>query len=261
MKMFNAVKAKNDCVQWIKDWFDENGKDCNAVIGISGGKDSSVVAALCVEALGKNRVIGVLMPNGFQKDIHDSIKIVEHLDIKYTIVNIKEAFEGIISRIEDMFVPERDGYEEINISEQTKINLPPRLRMATLYAISQSVNGRVIGTDNASEAYIGYSTRWGDNVADAMPILNFTSDEVIAIGDVLGLPYELTHKTPSDGLCGKTDEDNFGFTYDVLNKYILTGECENEVIKSKIDNLHNKNLFKTQPIPSFVPTGVRNYEE
>lgn len=258
--MFDAVKVKNDCVQWIRDWFEENGKGCNAVIGISGGKDSSVVAALCVEALGKDRVIGVLMPNGIQKDIGDAIKVVEHLGVKYTVVNIQEAFNGMLHHIDDMFIPERDGYEEISISEQTKINLPPRLRMATLYAISQSVNGRVIGTDNASEAYIGYSTRWGDNVADAMPILNVTSEEVVAIGDVLGLPYELTHKTPSDGLCGKTDEDRFGFTYEVLNKYILTGECEDEEVKTKIDNLHNKNLFKLEPIPSFVPMGVRDYD-
>lgn len=249
--MFDAVKVKNDCVQWIRDWFEKNGPDCNAVIGISGGKDSSVVAALCVEALGKDRVIGVLMPNGFQTDIHDSIKVVEHLDIKYTVVNIKEACDSILSRLEDIFVPERDGYEEINISEQTKINLPPRIRMTTLYAISQSVNGRVVGTDNASEAYIGYSTRWGDNVADAMPILNLTSDEVIAIGDACGLPYKLTHKTPSDGLCGKTDEDNFGFTYVELNKYIRTGVCENEEVKTRIDFMHARNKFKTQPIPSF----------
>lgn len=255
--MFNAVKAKNDCIQWIRDWFDTNGKDCNACVGISGGKDSSVVAALCVEALGKNRVIGVLMPNGFQKDIHDSLRVVEHLDIKYTVVNIKEAFDGILSRIEDMFVPERDGYEEINISEQTKINLPPRIRMATLYAISQSVNGRVACTDNLSESSIGYSTRWGDNVGDFSPLANLTSDEVVAIGDVLDLPYELVHKTPSDGLCGKTDEDRFGFTYEVLNKYILTGECEDIETKAKIDNLHKKNLFKLEPIPSFTPMGVR----
>ena len=197
------------------------------------------------------------MPNGVQKDIDDAIKLVECLGVKYTIVNIQEAFNGIISHIDDMFIPERDGYEEINISEQTITNLPPRIRMATLYAISQSLNGRVVGTDNASEAYIGYSTRWGDNVADLMPLLNLTSEEVVAIGDALGLPYELTHKTPSDGLCGKTDEDNFGFTYETLNKYILTGECEDEEIKVKIDYLHNKNLFKLQPIPSFVPMGVR----
>ena len=249
--MFDAVKAKNDCVQWIRDWFDKNGKGCNAVIGISGGKDSSVVAALCVEALGRGRVVGVLMPNGVQKDINDATQLVYHLGIKFLCVNIEDAVSGVLDNIFDIYMPERDGYEDVSISEQTKINLPPRIRMATLYAISQSLNGRVIGTDNASEAYIGYSTRWGDNVADAMPILHFTSEEVIAIGDACGLPYNLTHKTPSDGLCGKTDEDNFGFTYAALNKYIRTGVCENEAVKAKIDELHKKNLFKLQPIPSF----------
>lgn len=262
--MFDVVKVKNDCVQWIRDWFDKNGPGCNAVIGISGGKDSSVVAALCVEALGKDRVIGVLMPNGKQSDIEDSIDLVEHLGIPFTQVNILDGYNGIIKNIENMYIQQPDGSRKgsfINISEQTKINLPPRIRMATLYAISQSLNGRVACTDNASESYIGYSTRWGDNVGDFSPLLHLTSDEVIAVGDACGLPYELTHKTPSDGLCGKTDEDNFGFTYEVLNKYILTGECKDEEVKAKIDNLHNKNLFKTQTIPSFVPMGVRHYEE
>ncbi len=247
--MFDAVKAKNDCAQWIRDWFEVNGKACNAVIGISGGKDSSVVAALCVEALGKDRVIGVLMPNGAQKDIDDSLELVDFLGIKQIVVNIKSAVDGVIDGIHSGWKNPKNIM--FDISEQTKINLPPRIRMATLYAISQSVNGRVIGTDNASEAYVGYSTRWGDNVADAMPILHFTSEEVIAIGDACGLPYDLTHKTPSDGLCGKTDEDNFGFTYEALNKYIRTGVCEDGAVKAKIDELHKKNLFKLQPIPSF----------
>lgn len=250
--MFDVIKAKNDCIQWIRDWFESNGKDCNACVGISGGKDSSVVAALCVEALGKDRVFGVLMPNTIQSDISDSYTLIEHLGIDFMTVDIGLSVDSLLCGIN----APKNG-KGITISNQTRVNLPPRIRMATLYAVSQSLNGRVVGTDNASEAYIGYSTRWGDNVADLMPILNFTSDEVVAIGDALGLPYELTHKTPSDGLCGKTDEDNFGFTYATLNKYILTGECEDEEAKAKIDSLHNKNLFKTQPIPSFIPIGVR----
>lgn len=240
--MFDAVKVKNDCVQWIRDWFEVNGKGCNAVIGISGGKDSSVVAALCVEALGKDRVFGVMMPNGEQSDIKDSITLVNHLNIQNTTVNIQDAYYDIINNIDLPL-----------ISNQTKINLPPRIRMTTLYAISQSINGRVACTDNLSESYIGYSTRWGDNIGDFCPLANLTSEEVVAIGDACGLPYELTHKTPSDGLCGKTDEDRFGFTYEVLNKYIRTGVCENEDIKVKIDGLHNQNIFKLQPIPRFQP--------
>ena len=255
--MFDAIKAKNECVQWIRDWFAENGKGCNAIIGISGGKDSTVVAALCVEALGKDRVYGLKMPNGIQYDIADSEKVCNYLHIHSFVCNIKDAYDAICKDI-GWAVCGMSNLKVRELSEQTKINLAPRLRMATLYAVSQSLNGRVVGTDNASEAYIGYSTRWGDNVADLMPILNFTSEEVVAIGDALGLPYELTHKTPSDGLCGKTDEDNFGFTYAALNKYIRTGICEDEEVKKKIDNLHNKNLFKTQPIPRFVPMGVRS---
>lgn len=241
MVNFNAMKAKNDCVAWIRDWFDNNGPGCNAVIGISGGKDSSVVAALCVEALGKDRVIGVLMPQGVQSDIQASYDLVNHLGIKYMEINISEAVQAVLKGVRNYIIT----------SSQTRINLPPRIRMSTLYAVSQSLNGRVVGTDNASEAYIGYSTRWGDNVADLMPILHFTSEEVVAIGDACGLPYELTHKTPSDGLCGKTDEDNFGFTYAALNKYIRTGVCEDEEVRAKISAMHKKNLFKLMPIPTF----------
>lgn len=252
--MFNAMKVKNDCVEWIRDWFDHNGPGCNAVIGISGGKDSSVVVALCVEALGKDRVIGVLMPNGVQNDIEDSIDLVEYLGIPFTDVNIQDGYNGIINNIGHMFTLQQDGSrrgEFIKISQQTIINLPPRIRMATLYAISQSVNGRVANTCNLSEDYIGYSTRWGDSVGDFAPLAHLTSEEVVAIGDACGLPFELTHKIPSDGLCGKTDEDNFGFTYEVLNKYIRDGVCEDEEVKAKIDSMHKKNLFKLMPMPTF----------
>lgn len=240
--MFDAKNTKDKIVLWIKEWFEKNGKGCNAVIGISGGKDSSVVAALCVEALGKDRVFGVMMPQGEQSDIDDSVALINHLGINHMTINIQDSYYDIVNNIDLPL-----------ISNQTKINLPPRIRMATLYAVSQSINGRVACTDNLSESYIGYSTRWGDNVGDFCPLANLTSDEVVAIGDSLGLPYELTHKTPSDGLCGKTDEDNFGFTYEVLNKYIRTDVCEDEKIKEKIDNLHNKNIFKLKPIPCFQP--------
>ena len=239
--MFDAKKVKDQIVEWIRDWFEHNGPDCNAVIGISGGKDSSVVAALCVEALGKDRVVGVLMPQGVQPDIQASYDLVNHLGIKYMEINISESVQAVLKGVRSYVIT----------SNQTRINLPPRIRMATLYAVSQSVNGRVANTCNLSEDYIGYSTRWGDSVGDFSPLANLTSDESISIGDACGLPYELTHKTPSDGLCGQTDEDNFGFTYDVLNKYIRTGVCEDEAVKAKIDSMHKKNLFKLRPIPVF----------
>ena len=247
--MFNAKKVKEILVQWIRDWFNKNGPECKAVIGISSGKDSTVVAALCCEALGKDRVIGVMMPDGEQSDLDKSYEVVKHLGIKSVEVNIKGATDAVVCSIMRGMVHKSDisGYDRP--SDQTLINLPPRIRMATLYAISQSLNGRVSNNCNLSEEWVGYSTRWGDNVGDFAPLACLTVSEVKAIGYELGLPKEFIEKVPSDGLCGKTDEDNLGFSYDTLDKYIRTGVCEDVEAKAKIDRLHEKNLFKTRPIP------------
>ena len=204
--MFNAEKVKNECVQWIRDFFEKNGKGCNAVVGISGGKDSSIVAALCVEALGRERVIGVLMPNGEQADIDKALMLVDFLKIKHYIVNIKDAVVGLIKSI------------PFELSEQSLTNLPPRIRMSTLYAVSQSNNGRVANTCNLSEDWVGYSTRYGDSVGDFSPCSNITVDEMKQIGRLIGLPAELVDKVPTDGLCGKTDEEKLGFTYAELDR-------------------------------------------
>ena len=239
---FNAKETKDKLVKWIKDWFEVNGKNCNAVVGISGGKDSSVVAALCVEALGKDRVIGVLMPQGDQADIRYSYKLIMHLGINFYEININAPVENIISSMcREMIIP----------TKQTQFNLPARIRMATLYAVSQSLNGRVANTCNLSEDLVGYATRYGDSVGDFSPLSNLTVTEVLQIGEELGLPKELIYKTPIDGLCGKTDEENLGFSYAVLDKYIRTGEIEDNDLKQKIDELHQKNLFKLLPMPSF----------
>lgn len=251
--MFDAKKIKNEIVEWIRNWFEENGKDCNTVVGISGGKDSSVVAALCVEALGKNRVIGVIMPNGHQSDITDAYKLCELLNIKSIEVNIKETVDSVYDAIRyGIYDDTRQGFDELNISVQSRINLPPRIRMATLYAISQSVNGRVANTCNLSEDWVGYATKYGDAAGDFSPLSQLTVTEVKAIGRELGLLSELVDKTPTDGLCGKTDEDNLGFTYAELDTYIRDGIEPNEEVKAKIDSMHEKNLFKLQPMPSFV---------
>ncbi len=241
--MFDAVKVKNDCVEWIREFFRENGKDCNAVVGISGGKDSSVAAALCAQALGNDRVIGVLMPNGEQHDIDCAYHLVNHLNIKHYVINVKDAIEGIKNAMPD----------DLPLSTQSLTNLPPRIRMSTLYAVSQSVNGRVVNTCNLSEDYVGYSTRYGDAAGDFSPLANLTVDEIKQIGTVLGLPESLVHKVPIDGLCGKTDEDNLGFTYATLDRYIRTGEIDDDNIKERIDKLHRQNLFKLQLMPSFKP--------
>ena len=241
--MFNAEKVKNQCVDWIRKFFDENGKGCNAVVGISGGKDSSVAAALCVEALGKERVVGVLMPCGDQHDIDCSYKLVEHLGIKHYVINIKEAVEGLKKAMP----------EGLDLTAQTVTNIPPRVRMTTLYAVSQSVNGRVVNTCNLSEDWVGYSTRYGDAAGDFSPLSKLTVAEVKEIGHLLGLPCDLVEKTPIDGLCGKTDEENLGFTYAELDRYIRTGEIEDKAKKERIDTLHERNLFKLQLMPVFNP--------
>ena len=242
--MFNVSKVTGDLVDWIKNWFEENGKGCNAVVAVSGGKDSSIVTALCVKALGKERVIGVLMPNGVQSDISDSLALVEHLGIRYFTLNISGAFNAVLDSMKA---------QNIEPSEQTVINLPPRIRMSTVYALSQTFNGRVANTCNLSEDYVGYATRYGDGAGDFSPLGNLTVDEVKKIGIYLGLPQNLVEKTPSDGLCGKSDEDKLGFTYAVLDKYIRTGVCEDPDTKSRIDRLIRINAFKLKLIPSFVP--------
>lgn len=250
---FNVQKVYDECIKWIRNWFDKNGPECNAIIGISGGKDSSIVAALCVEALGKDRVIGVLMPNGIQSDKNDAIAICEYLNIRYTEINIGNAIINILDEIKfaDMYIPEIDGYNENKISEQTIFNLPARIRMATLYAVSQSYNGRVANTCNLSEDWVGYSTRYGDSVGDFSPCSNLTVTEMKQLGKYIGIPDYLVNKTPIDGLCGKTDEENLGFTYKELDQYIRTGEIENKKHKEKIDKLHKQNLFKLQLMSSF----------
>ena len=241
---FDAEKAVEATVKWIRDWFEINGPGCNAIVGISGGKDSSIAAALCCEALGSDRVVGVLMPNGEQSDIDMAKLLVSHLGIEHYIINIGSAFDGLTEQIR---------HAGIEISKDSIINLPPRLRMSTLYAVGQSKNGRVVNTCNLSEDWVGYSTRYGDSVGDFSPCSNLTVDEMKQIGRLIGLPSELVDKVPTDGLCGKTDEDNLGFTYAELDRYIRTGEIEDAEKKAKIDGLHRINLFKLQLMPAFVP--------
>lgn len=236
-------------IAWIKEWFEQNGPNCNAVLGISGGKDSTICAKLCVEALGADRVIGILMPNGEQKDIDYSYKVCETLGIKYFVHNINTTVGSVLNNmIENQLV----------ISEQTTINLPARIRMSTLYAYSQSLNGRVVNTCNLSEEMVGYSTRWGDSVGDFSPLGNLTVREVLEIGDYLGLPKELVYKTPIDGLNIKedgsyvTDEDNLGVTYAEIDSYLgVNPAIIDNVTWNKVDNLVHKSDFKRKPIPTF----------
>ena len=244
---FDAEKAVKATVKWIRDWFEVNGPGCSAIVGVSGGKDSSIAAALCAEALGKDRVIGVMMPNGEQADIDMARLLVDHLGIEHYTINIKGAFDSTINELKAA------GVEP---SKDTVINLPPRLRMSTLYAVGQSRNGRVVNTCNLSEDWVGYSTRYGDSVGDFSAMSCFTTAEIRAMGRVMGLPEVLIEKVPTDGLSGMSDEDKLGFTYEVLDRYIRTGEIDDPATKERIDSLHKKNLFKLKFMDCFKYDGV-----
>lgn len=243
---FDAAKTKDEIVEWIRDYFRKNGPDCNAVIGISGGKDSSIVAALCCEALGNGRVIGVLMPQGVQDDIDVARDLVTHLGIKSFEINIAETVNALLAN---------GRAAGLCDSKQARVNLPARIRMATLFMVSQSTNGRVANTCNASENFVGWQTVGGDGFGQFSPLSKLTVTEVKSVGRELGLPEKFIEKAPADGLTGKTDEDNFGFTYEFLDKYIRTGEFGGDTATAaKIDRMHEANLFKDFPMPTYDPS-------
>ena len=246
--MFDAKKVKDDIVQWIRSYFNENGarsterEDCSAVIGISGGKDSTVTAALCVQALGADRVYGVLMPQGEQNDIGISHEVVKHLGIRHCVINIKNSVDMLYTSI-------KDGGLEPNKIAVT--NTPARIRMTALYAVSAIIGGRVANTCNLSEDWVGYSTKFGDSAGDFSPLSRLTVSEVKSIGRELNLPSKFIDKIPEDGLSGLSDEENLGFTYEVLDKYIREGICEDPAVKKKIDRLNKNNAHKLKLMPCF----------
>lgn len=243
--MFDAKQTKEALVAWIREYFKNNTLEgTKAVIGISGGKDSSIVAALCVEALGKDRVFGVLMPQGEQFDIDVSYALCKYLDIAHVVINVGEAVQCVFEGIEVAGLP---------LTTITTFNTPARIRMTTLYAVSGSIGGIVANTCNLSEDWVGYATKFGDAAGDFSPLSNLTVTEVKAIGLELGLPAMFVDKIPIDGLCGKTDEDNLGFTYDTLDKYIRDGIVPEPNTKTLIDKLHTNNLHKLNPMPAYNP--------
>ena len=241
MAEFNAKQQ----LPGLLDWMRAQMKACGgktAVIGISGGKDSSVTAALSVAAYGRENVVGVLMPDGVQPDIDYSNGLVDVLNIRHYTFNIHGGTSGILDEMA------RVG---IDASRQTKVNLPSRIRMATLYAIAQSEEGGiVINTSNLSEDWVGYCTIYGDSAGAFSPLGMYTTEEVIALGAELGLPERFLIKPPSDGLTGKTDEDNLGFTYHAVNEYVRRGVVDAD-IKERIDALHRASRFKFQTLPVY----------
>lgn len=251
--LVDPITTKNEIVAWISRYFLENGPLCTAVIGISGGKDSSVAAALCAEALGTDRVLGVLLPNGAQPDIAYAQKLVEHLSIPSVELNIADTMSVLTGAIADnRLLCKISGIN--GLSEDAKVNLPARIRMTVLYAVAQMLpnGGRVVNTCNRSEDYVGYSTKYGDAAGDFSPLSYLLVEEVKQIGEVIGLPWELIQKKPSDGLSGLTDEEKLGFTYAELDSYILHGVCGDEIVKKKIDRLHAINRHKLASMPAFI---------
>lgn len=234
----------DDVVSWIRSWFDKNGPESKAVIGISGGKDSTVVAALCVRALGKDRVYGVIMPNYIQNDISDAVEVCEFLDIEYKVIDISKPYNSIINSM------------PCKASEQTKINLPARLRMSILYAVAQSINGRVSRNCNLSEINLGYFTRWGDECGDFAPLARMFVSDVLRIGEELNIPHHLLYKTPIDGLKRNeegeyiTDEESLGFTYDDYEEFLKNGDLPKETL-TKIFTLERLSAFKRAKIAEF----------
>lgn len=232
--------------QWIRVKMAESG-GTTALIGLSGGKDSSVTAGIMVEALGADHVIGILMPNGRQHDIEFAEGIAMHLGIRHRVIDINPMTTAFHAQLETV-----KGYLMEQVSEDTIVNLPARVRMTVLYALSQSIpGGRVINTGNLSEDWVGYATVYGDTAGAFAPLACFTTDEVIYLGSLVGIPEPYLVKPPEDGLTGKTDEQRLGFSYEVLNRYIREGLIEDPIVKEKIDRLHRISRFKFQTIPMY----------
>lgn len=235
---FNAEQARVDIILFIRDFFKKSGGK-TAVVGLSGGKDSTIVAALCAEAIGRKNTVGVIIPNGEMADIGEAKEAAELYCGDSYVFNLSSMMMCMNTSVLPLS------------TEQARINLPARMRMCILYYVAQSLtHGRVANTCNLSEDYVGWATRYGDTAGDFAPLHNYTVQEVKAIGRTLGVPEKLVEKVPSDGLCGKTDEEGLGFSYEVLDRYIRTGECDDTLIKERIDTLHERNLFKLMPIPA-----------
>ena len=246
MREFDVKKQTEQLIEYTREWFNKFGENSKAIIGISGGKDSSVTAAVCKAALGADRVLGIIMPNGEMSDLDDAKLLVDFLQIPNVIVPITDYYNAAIKTFENA--------EHIEVTKDLKINLAPRLRMSTLYAAAQGqgVTSFVVNTCNASEDYVGYSTKYGDAAGDVSLLQDFTVTEVLQIGEYLGLPEKLVHKTPSDGLSGMSDEDKLGFKYAQLDEYISDSNADIPAdIKESIDRKHVANLHKLQLMPAY----------
>ncbi len=242
---FDAEKVRDKLIEEIR-----NTGFKKVILGISGGKDSSVAAALCARALGPENVYGIMLPDGVQKDLSDSQRICEALKINARTVNIGPIHtalnaQSINDTTRDDIFP--DGTNESKMEHESDINVGPRLRMTVLRYLGQSIGALVCGTGNLSESVVGYCTKDGDTSCDFNPLGALTSIEVVEVGKTMEeLPRELVEKTPSDGLSGMSDEEKLGIKYTDIHKYIRLGTSGNEEIDKKITEKYNASFHKRQ---------------
>ena len=241
--MFNAKLEVEKICEFVRDYYKKNNLT-GAVLGISGGKDSAVVAALLCKALGPENVYGLSLPCHSKKtDYEDAKLIADHFGFTLRKFDLTSTFDSFVENI--------DHHEDYDNANQ---NLKPRLRMSAVYYFASmlSTNGKryiVAGTSNKSELFVGYFTKGGDSTHDIDLIADFTVSEVIKIGEELGVPKKVLYKAPSDGLSGKTDEDKLGVTYQNIEDYIYERELDPKV-KEKVKRLHENNQHKFN-IPTY----------
>ncbi len=241
---FNAEKARDGLVEAVRSIAASQGFD-KVVVGISGGKDSTVTAALCARALGKENVYGVMLPDGVQKDLSDSLRVCGALGIRRRIVNIGTLHDALKAVTDQLGPASGEGEFTVPVSRQSDINVGPRLRMTVLRYIAQALGARLAGTGNLSEATVGYCTKDGDTSCDFAVLGALTSVEVVAVGSVMPeIPRDLVEKTPSDGLTGKSDEENLGLSYRDIHLFIREGTCGRAETDERIRAKERANMHK-----------------
>ena len=245
---FNPVEARDRLVEKIREFVHGAGVS-RVALGISGGKDSTVASALCARALGSENVYGVLMPDGVQKDIADSMAVCRATGINYRIVNINEMHNALLKAVEAGSNGEIDDYP-VPFSEESNVNVGPRLRMTTLRYVAQAMGAFVCGTGNLSEATVGYCTKDGDTSCDFNPLGTLTSIEVVQVGLTMPeLPRELVQKTPDDGLSGVPDEVKLGLTYRQIHDFLRLGTSGDAAVDEKIAKREKANMHKRRMPP------------
>lgn len=239
------INEAENAINWIKDYVEKTGAK-GVVVGNSGGKDSATVIAMATKALGKEKVLTIAMPcNSIQADLEDAKLVSKTFDVKLLEVDLTDSYNHLENSVNKTI-----SNIGIELNSEAKVNIKPRMRMLTLYGIAQSLGYLVIGTGNLCERMVGYTTKWGDSASDFNPIANFTVEEVLAIGEYLGVPDKIIHKAPADGLGGLTDEEKMGVTYKQIAEYIETGKTD--INSMEIIERKNKNSkHKRQPVPFY----------